>query len=387
MPKLTKLSVDKAQVTDKDYVIWCEELPSFGVRIQPSGSKTYMIRYRSPTDGKQRKLKIGRACDMPPEKARDLARKAFIAVAEGKDPTARKRKEKSSPTVADLAERHLREWAKPFKKASSYKLDTENWSRYIVPAMGEKKVKDITKADVLTIYGAMSNTPAVAIQCLALLSKAFVLAEDWGWREANTNPCRGIKRYKLRVRQTVLKPEQITKLDATLTAMEAAEQIPPAFARLVRLLQVTGCRKMEILGAKSDWVDVEQGVLHLPDSKVGERFIRLPKVAVDLIKDSQSEWLIPSEKSKRHLDNVYKIWKKVKEEAGLPADFRFHDLRHSMGSLAHRAGLSQKQVASLLGHKQIATTARYLHDIEGDAVTNADIAASVITSQWASQNP
>lgn len=383
MPKLTKLAVDKAQVTDKDYVIWCEELPSFGVRIQPSGSKTYMIRYRAH-DGKQRKMKIGRACEMPPEKARDLARKAFIAVAEGRDPTMRKREDKASPTMADLAERHLREWATPFKKPSSRKLDEENWSRYILPAMGTKKVKDITKADVLSLYGAMSNTPAVAIQCLALLSKAFSLAEDWEWREKNANPCYKIKRYKLRVRQTVLKPEQIAKLDATLTSMEQSAEITPAFSRFIRLLQVTGCRKMEILGAKREWVDFEQGILHLPDSKVGERFIKLPAVAVDLLRKEQGEWLIPGERSKRHLDNVYKIWKKVKKEAGLPEDFRFHDLRHSMGSLAHREGLSQKQVASLLGHKQIATTARYLHDIESDTATNADIAASVITRQWAS---
>lgn len=96
--KITKTMVDKTEANlHGDVWLWDAEVEGFGVRIKPTGRKTYVVRYRA-ADGTQRKMTIGRCSDMPPEKARELARKTFTQVAEGQDPAAAR-----APTKKDKA--------------------------------------------------------------------------------------------------------------------------------------------------------------------------------------------------------------------------------------------------------------------------------------------
>lgn len=386
MPKLTKTTVDNIKPGTTDTWVWCSELPGFGVRCQPSGSKTYVARYRTQ-DGTQRKQKVARTCDMAPDKARELARKIFASVAEGKDPKQAQREAKAAPTVADLKARYMKEHALPFKKEASVRSDENNWRLHILPALGTKKVRAVTKADVLTLLGSLSDKPAVGNQVVALLSKSFNLAEDWEWRDANSNPCRRVKKYKINEKELILSPEQIGQLDRAMTTMTRAGQIRPEFAAFIRLLMLTGCRKCEVMHARTEWLDLERGLLLLPDSKVGQRKIQLSPAAMEIaaaLKASSGEWLIPGRRNGQPLQTPYKVWKAVKQAAGIPQELRLHDLRHSAGSLAHMAGATQKQVATMLGHNQLSTTERYLHGLTGDAAKVAAQVGDVITKAWAS---
>ena len=47
MPKLTKKMIDKLEKQDKDYSVFDSELPGFGVRVLPSGRKSYILQYRA----------------------------------------------------------------------------------------------------------------------------------------------------------------------------------------------------------------------------------------------------------------------------------------------------------------------------------------------------
>lgn len=90
MPKLTKTIVDNAGApATGEICVWDTELEGFGIRIHHTGRKVYLVRYRTrDTKRTQRKLTLCRCSDMPPDKARDLARKVFAQVAEGQDPVA-----------------------------------------------------------------------------------------------------------------------------------------------------------------------------------------------------------------------------------------------------------------------------------------------------------
>lgn len=380
MPKLTKTLVDSCKPSDTDQWIWDSELPGFGIRIQVSGRKTYVARYRTH-DRVQRKLTLARCSDMPPDRARDLARKAFATVAEGGDPTKARRVEKDAPTVADLQDRYMNEHAKPFKKATSTRLDDANWRLHILPQLGKKKVKDVKRSDILTLHGSLSEKPATANQVLALLSKAFNLCETWEWRPRNSNPCHEVKKYNIRERELILSAAQIKILSSTLEDMLAAGEISEPMSNLVRLLMLTGCRLREIMHAQRDWVDTERQLLVLPDSKVGQRKIALSGPAMDIINGiaTTETWLIPGRRHGQPMDTPYKAWARIKERAGLPAELRIHDLRHTAGSLGHMAGLSQKQIQIMLGHKQMSTTERYLHGATGDDAVIAAKLGSVIT--------
>lgn len=216
----------------------------------------------------------------------------------------------------------------------------------------------------------------------ALLSKAFNLAIDWGWR-TDVNPCVGVKRYKIRQRELILTPAQLTALDTALTDLVNRGLILPQFGDLFRLLAVTGCRLNEIMSARRDWVDFERRLLLLPDSKVGQRRINLSVAALEIIAAMPPhKWLIPGKIGGSHMTQPHTAWDRVVEHAGLPPETRIHDLRHTAGSMGHRAGLSQRQIADMLGHANLATTERYLHGYVEDRSKAVDTVSAIITAGW-----
>jgi len=382
MPKLTKKIVEDAQPTDKDTWLWDSDLPGFGVRIQPSGRKTYVTRYRTQS-GTQRKFTVARCTDVTAEKAREMARKVFAAAAEGKDPAAEKHALKVAPTIAELKERYMREHARPFKKAGSVENDEALWRLHVLPALGEKKRVDaVTRADILALHGSLADKPATGNACVALLSKAFNLAELWNWRTTG-NPCRQVKKFKIRERETILAPEQIGALNAALDEMTDDGEIPQSMADLVRLLLITGCRLNEIMSARQEWIDRDRKLLLLPDSKVGQRRIALSDAAMEIIdRIPKGEWLIAGRAAGEHLKHPHGMFKRIKRRAKLPVDLRPHDLRHTAGSIAHMAGLTQKQVATMLGHRQLSTTERYLHGFANDHARAVATVGNVISANF-----
>lgn len=387
MPKLTKTVIDNA--AGADVWLWDNEVPGFGVRVQ-GDRKTFVVRYRT-ANRTQRKMKIARCCDMTPDKARDLARKVFAQVAEGKDPAADRQEAREAPTIADLRDRYQKEWAEPFKKPRSVEIDEGTWRRYIIPKWETKKVADITKADVLKLQGELSDKKAAANHVVALLGKAFNLAEDWGWRPQNSNPCRRLKKYKINERQLILLPDQIAAVDRACDELLAEGEITPQMAGLARLLLITGCRNAEIRTAERAWVDPHRRVLLLPDSKVGQRLIPLPDIAMDVIEQLDQvlgktrRWLIPGKKAGTCMQAPWKAWKRIAARAGVPLESSPHTLRHTVGSAGHAAGLSQKQIQGQLGHKQMSTTERYLHGSKSEQAQIADKVAAVITNNWRSK--
>lgn len=387
MPKLTKTLIDNAASTGKDTWIWDTEVPGFGLRIQPSGRKTFFIRYRNRL-GTQRKYKIGRACDMTVDQARLMARKHFVAIADGADPAVARDAYRDAPTIQDLRDRYMREWAGPHKKARSAKEDEGTWRRYILPRWGKRKVAEIEKSDVLTLQGEMVHIPAAANHVVALLGKAFNLAEEWKWRPQKSNPCYRIKKYRTRQKDLILEPEQIGAVDRVIDDMVEESDITVAMASLARLWMITGCRNAEIRTAERKWIDASRQLLLLPDSKVGQRPIPLPDIAMEIIEEldraygTGRKWLIPGRKAGCCLSSPWKAWKRIAARAGVPPEATPHTLRHTVGSVGHDAGLSQKQIQGQLGHRQMSTTERYIHGKRSEHAKIAEKVADVITVNW-----
>ena len=356
--KLTKTLIDGTQATDKDVFLWCSELPRFGVRVATSGRKTYIARYRTEA-GQSRMVTLARTVDMPPTQARELARRLFAEVAGGSDPSAVKQAKRNAPTVADLYERYEREYAKPYKKGASVVRDETLWRLHILPAIGTQPIDSVTSSDITALHVKMRTKSTSANRMLSLLSHAFNMARKWKLTNS-TNPVAGIPRYREKQTERILSREEITRLHTAL-----AEPITqPSFALLVRLLLLTGCRLNEIMSARTEWVDWERGLLLLPDSKTGQRRIFLPPAALNLIAHRRGcEWLIEGQRSKTHLKRPHRTWLRLCKRAGIEG-VRLHDLRHTAASNLHMLGATQADIAAILGHKQLSTTARYLHSSE-----------------------
>ena len=194
MPKLTKKSVDDADSLPKPYLLWDGELRGFGLQVLPSGVKTYVFQYRNEAR-RSRRLTIGRHGSLTVGEAREIAHEAAVAVAKGNDPVASKRIYREAPTVSQLLERYLSDHVIPHNAESTQKDIRVVIVKKLVPAVGNFKVNDLTRADVAKLHNAMKDTPRRANYVLAIFSKALSMAELWGLRAQNSNPCIGIKRY------------------------------------------------------------------------------------------------------------------------------------------------------------------------------------------------
>jgi hypothetical protein len=141
MPLITKRVVDSLSVKRREYFIWDERLIGFGVRIQASGVMSYVVKYRagSGRGAPTRRVTIGRIGKIPPDQARDLARKTLGAVAHGADPAAMKASERGAPTLKELAELFLTEHAEAKRKASTAEFYRDLLERLVLPMLGGRR--------------------------------------------------------------------------------------------------------------------------------------------------------------------------------------------------------------------------------------------------------
>jgi integrase len=361
MVRLTKRFVESRTPTG-DTFYWDDEVAGFGLRVKPSGRRSYIIQYR--TKGRvSRRYTIGAHGVFTVEKAREKARRLLQGVRDGRDPAREKEDAAGAPTVAKLAQRYLEEHARAKKKPSSVNSDEKNLDNHVLPELRQRPAAEVTRADIMKLRHKMRETPGAANRVLALLSKMFNLAEKWGWRPDGSNPCRHVERYPERKMERFLSAEEMRRLGDALAEAVRTQSISPAAVAAIRLLVFTGCRVSEILMLEWQHVDEGQKCLRLADSKTGAKVVHLNAPALEVLSDVKkragSSYVIAG-RGEGPLQNLRRPWLDVRKAAGLK-DVRLHDLRHSFASVAVARGLSLPVIGALLGHTQAATTQRYAH--------------------------
>src|SRR6056297_3594165 len=240
MFKLTKRSVEALEIAEKDYPVWDSELPGFGVRVYPSGRKTYILQYR--VGRRTRRTTIGRHGVLTAEKARKEAQRLLGSVACGEDPSFEEQAKRLSPTAAGLCDRFLDEYVDQHCKPTTARDYRSIIRRFIRPRLGPLQIAEVTRADVVAFHHALRETPYQANRAASMLSKLFNLAEDWGLRPAGSNPARRIKKFREEEKKRYLSDEEQVRLgEALAEALEDGSESVHA-ASAVLLLIYTGCR-------------------------------------------------------------------------------------------------------------------------------------------------
>lgn len=369
MFKLTKRAVDGLEIKSKDYLVWDRDLRGFGVRVYPSGKKTYLVQYRNGR--RTRRVTIGQHGALTAEEARTEAQKLLGDIAKGNDPSAERQAKRRASTVAGLCDRFLEEYVDQHCKPATARDYRSIIRRFIRPELGPLQITDVTRADVMAFHYKLRDTPYQANRAAAMLSKLFNLAEDWGWRDARTNPARRIKKNREEEKKRFLSDEEQARLGRVLiealeSGTEGVYQVSAIF-----LLMFTGCRLSETLALR--WKYVGTHHLNLPDSKTGQRRIPLPREAHDILSElprvRNNPHVIVGEVEGDHLNNLQKPWRRIRKRAGLE-DVRIHDLRHTYASVAMKDGIDPFTLKEILGHKNLTTTLRYAH-LADDAVQRA----------------
>jgi integrase len=381
--KLTKRTIDAAHPESARYAIHDADLPGFKLFVHPSGKKVFHLRYRvgGGRGATIREPKIGELGAVTPDQARKIAGDWLAEIRTGGDPGGARQIKREAPRMTELFDRYLIDHALPHKKAASAAVDERQIRDHLGPTFGKMKIAEVTRANVIDFHRSRSETPYAANRALALLSKAFNLAELWDLREDGSNPCRHVRKFAEAKRKRFLSPQELASLGAALAVAEEHGALtmppcdgvrevrrvvpvsPPVIAA-IRLLILTGARCGEIQTLRWDWVDLEGGRLNLPDSKTGEKTVPLGAAALAVLRAIPrihgNPHVIVGGKVGAALVNLKDPWSVIREAAGIE-DVRIHDLRHSFASVGAASGLSLPIIGAILGHTQASTTQRYAH--------------------------
>ena len=280
------------------------------------------------------------------------------------DPSSEKHLLKVQKTIADLADRYLKEHAEIHKKKLSIEGDKVLLRKYIIPTLGRIKINSLTSKDVVDLHYDLRDTPIAANRCIALLSKMLSLAEKWSLRSDASSLCKHIDKYPENKKERFLSIEEIDKLSSVLKEASWAKIEHPSVTNAIKLLLLTGCRLSEILTLKWEYIDKLHHRINLPDSKTGKKSVYISPFVLEIFENIERKqdnpYVIYGTVEGKHLINLQKAWRRIRKRAGLD-DVRIHDLRHSFASIGAASGLSLPIIGALLGHTQTQTTARYAH--------------------------
>ena len=368
--RLSVRTVGRLSVAEREAIFWDRDLPGFGVRVYPSGTKTFVVQSRG--EGRSRRFTIGRHGAITADEARERAARIIARIKSWDDPAP---PDRARVTVAEFAERYLAEHVAIRCKPGTWVLYRDAVRQHIVPALGETPVSAVRREQVAALHHGLRETPYAANRAVHLLARILDVAEDEGLRPRGAgNPARSIEKFRERPHDRFLSDKELRRLGRVLEAAAGGGGgASPAAVAAIRLLVLTGCRRSEILGLRWEHVDLAAGELRLPDSKTGARLVPLSPAAAEVIADlprvSGNPWVIPGRKTGARLRNLQYPWEILRARAGLD-DVRIHDLRHSFASRALALGESLSMIGELLGHRRARTTARYAH-LALDSVKNS----------------
>jgi integrase len=376
--KLTKRVVERAQSGVADLIVWDTELKGFGLKVTPLGRRSYFLYYRTRS-GLQRRPTIGLHGTLTPDQARQIARKWLAEAAMGGDVSGDRQAGRKAAIVEDLAARYLAEYAELHKKPRSVLTDRANIENHIVPLIGKMKIKDLRRTDVERMMLAIRDgktareLPArprgrriikggegIANRVLALVSKMLACAH--GWDLVESNPARGIRKFRENRKDRFLDTEEIGRLIEALDAADGPISESAFATAAIRVLLWTGMRLSEVIQLRWREVDFSTECLRIADSKTGARIIPLSSHTTKIIKSlpqgSHDDFVFQSSQKGRPL-SLSRPWHRIRAAAGIDKGVTIHTLRHTFASWAVMDGQSLAQVGAVLGHKSAQTTLRY----------------------------
>jgi len=398
-----------------DTFFWDGDLTGFGVKISPKGSKSYVYQYRaSQGDGlpsKPRRMGLG-ACDrLSASAAREKAQQAFAALADGRDPLAKRRAAQSSPTVEALAKDWLAEMERRLKRddlSAGTLSDYESKVRlHIRPAIGKVKLVLLDQARIEAMQETMREKGAGEELIKAVLRVASAMfAYAVRQKKMASNPTARMGQFEVAKRQRYLSAEETARLGQ---ALEAARESAPHWVAAAEMLLVTGARKSEILTLKWSQVTDQQFIfkIHKTARQTGDKRLPITSTAAEILKRCEAwrrpgcDFIFPSvlhrniatrkagkpiqlESGKPMSAGGFKrFWARICKAAKLTGTdaLRIHDLRHSFASVAISSGDSLALIGRNLGHADPGTTSRYAHVADTAAAQAAEENAALIAER------
>jgi integrase len=261
--------------------------------------------------------------------------------------------------------------------------DENRFNNYLKPNFGNKEPKDIIPLDVdrLRLKLLKTKAPGTVKNVLELLRRIVNFA-------GKKNLCEGLNFTIEMPKVTNLKTEDLTpkQLGNLLKTIDESDNIQAA--NMMKLALLTGMRRGEMFKLKWSDIDFDKGFINLIDPKGGpDQKIPLNDEARGLLQShprTKSLFVFPGRGGRKRTDIKHQV-NKIKEDAGLPKDFRaLHGLRHVYASMLASSGeVDMFTLQKLLTHKSPLMTQRYAH-LRDETLKKASSLAGDIIEQAAS---
>jgi integrase len=374
VPKLIKRFLDglAKKPPDRDLVVWDDDLEGFGARVSPEGRISFVVQYR--IGRRSRRITVGPFGTYTPAKARDEA-ETLLATAKAarkglaQDPADTIRAEREAITFRELAAEYLGKAEtgliltrkKRPKKSGTLIIDKYR-SQHLTRHFGNKRVKDITRADCQRCLEFLLAGKHGAARTYGLLGAVLSYAVAQGYMAAN--PAHGVPRPADGAREFRLDQAGYRRLGQALEAAQARGE-PWQATTAIALLALTGCRKGEIRKLRISEIDLQGRCLRLGDTKtgtstrpLGEPALRILKAALSRPDRPSSSCLLPGRDPRKPFNGLGGAWDRI-----VGNEFTPHSLRHAFASASDELELSELTIAMLLGHasaKKGSTTRGYI---------------------------
>lgn len=358
------------------------------------GRKYFMLRYTF--DARKRCMKLGDYPAMDIGMARERAQELRSMIAKGVDPQVVVviPEPVRCQTLSEFFDADFLPYSKVANR--SWKDSLGRWRHHLQPAFGSQLLTELKTQDIQRFHDSkrIQLCAATANRLLSLLKRALNLACLWG--KLDKNPVKGIRMHvENNQRLRYLMGDELRRF------LSALDDEPNRTAALYfRFLLATGTRRSESLTLR--WADLDMAGARwlLPTSKNGRsRFVQLNSVALQVL-DAQravarNEWVFPACGNRPgHLGDPKKAFARILKAAKIDSDIVIHSLRHSYASYLVQGGsggghqpLTEVQnlqvVQSLLGHRQMSTTAIYAHLSQNQLASAAENVAMVLQAAHA----
>ena len=363
--RFTNRGIQALKPKAERYEVWEDGRTGLGVRVAPSGRKSFVYIYRF--NGKARRMTLGAYPKIGLADARVLHAKAKQQRERGIDPgtehIAKRRAERDAETVRELVEEYLDKHARPNKRSAD--ADERTLRKEVLPEWGSRKAKSIIRRDVIKLLDGIVDrgSPIMANRTLAVVRKMFnfAIARDI----IDASPCVMIQAPARETpRDRVLSPAETGVFWRGLAGAKMSDQVRLA----LKLMLVTAQRREEVTCAPWAEFDLADKVWEIPGARTKNgRAHRVPlsPLALELLDEIReaaggSEWLFPSPRAGKPIASaaVSHALRDNLEAVGV-AGITPHDLRRSAASHMTELGISRLVVSKILNHADGSITGVY----------------------------